>query len=72
MLKDVTNTATELQLYDSTCWVSCCLQDPVLERFQPYKGPVSGGSVVTITGTNLDFGSSVRVKMSEQEGKVVS
>ncbi|CAH2275493.1 plexin-A4 isoform X1 [Pelobates cultripes] len=38
-----------------------------LSKLEPSQGPVSGGTQVTITGTNLSAGSSVKVMFGQQQ-----
>lgn len=43
------------------------LQSPSFSRVRPEKGPVSGGTRLTVTGRHLDAGSSVTVYIDKEE-----
>lgn len=43
------------------------LQSPSFNRLHPEKGPVSGGTRLTITGRHLDAGSTVSVYINKEE-----
>ncbi|KAI1882012.1 hypothetical protein AGOR_G00246290 [Albula goreensis] len=40
---------------------------PKLLRIKPRRGPVSGGTIVNITGSNLDAGSNVSIMFKDQK-----
>uniref|UniRef100_A0A673J068 Plexin-A4-like n=1 Tax=Sinocyclocheilus rhinocerous TaxID=307959 RepID=A0A673J068_9TELE len=44
----------------------CFLQIPRLLSLKPNRGPVSGGTIVNITGSNLDAGSNVSIMFKDQ------
>ncbi|KAG9345724.1 hypothetical protein JZ751_008868, partial [Albula glossodonta] len=39
---------------------------PKLDKLKPSRGPVSGGTIVNITGSNLDAGSNVSIMFKDQ------
>lgn len=43
------------------------LQSPSFSRVRPEKGPVSGGTRLTVTGRHLDAGSTVTVYIDKEE-----
>ena len=43
------------------------LQSPSFARVRPEKGPVSGGTRLTVTGRHLDAGSTVTVYIDKEE-----
>lgn len=43
------------------------LQSPSFARVRPERGPVSGGTRLTVTGRHLDAGSSVSVFIEKEE-----
>lgn len=43
------------------------LQIPRLLSLKPSRGPVSGGTIVNITGSNLDAGSNVSIMLKDQK-----
>uniref|UniRef100_A0A671REW4 Plexin-A4-like n=1 Tax=Sinocyclocheilus anshuiensis TaxID=1608454 RepID=A0A671REW4_9TELE len=45
----------------------CFLQIPRLLSLKPNRGPVSGGTIVNITGSNLDAGSNVSIMFKDQQ-----
>lgn len=42
-------------------------QVPRLHSLKPSRGPVSGGTIVNITGSNLDSGSNVSIMFKDQK-----
>ena len=40
-------------------------------QFEPQKGPVAGGTLVTITGQYLDMGSRVTVRINDRKCTVL-
>lgn len=42
------------------------LQIPRIHNIQPSRGPVSGGTIVNITGSHLDAGSNVSIMFKDQ------
>ncbi|GAA6082748.1 plexin-A4 [Tachysurus ichikawai] len=40
---------------------------PRLQALKPSRGPVSGGTIVNITGSNLDSGSNVSIMLKDQK-----
>uniref|UniRef100_A0A0K0FCK3 Plexin-A4 (inferred by orthology to a human protein) n=1 Tax=Strongyloides venezuelensis TaxID=75913 RepID=A0A0K0FCK3_STRVS len=46
--------------------------DPLITTFSPRQGPLSGGTIVTIKGENLDAGSHVRTFIGGSLCKIVS
>uniref|UniRef100_A0AC34RQY4 Sema domain-containing protein n=1 Tax=Panagrolaimus sp. JU765 TaxID=591449 RepID=A0AC34RQY4_9BILA len=59
----VTDTGTESQSEYTVTAGDFRFADPEIERFYPSKGPVSGGTDVTIIGNNLDSGREVSVRI---------
>uniref|UniRef100_A0A8K9XX09 Plexin A4 n=1 Tax=Oncorhynchus mykiss TaxID=8022 RepID=A0A8K9XX09_ONCMY len=45
----------------------CCLYVTRLISLKPSRGPVSGGTIVNITGSNLDAGSNVSIMFKDQK-----
>ena len=45
--------------------------DPVLADFSPQRGPMSGGSLVVISGDHLDLGSKIAVSILGKDCPVV-
>lgn len=43
------------------------LQEPRLSDLHPIHGPIAGGTRLTISGTSLDAGSSVKVKVNSTQ-----
>jgi len=56
-------------------WQLCVLcvlyQNPTVLDWSPRKGPCSGGTLVTVTGLNLHYGSTVKVMMNRLSAEVV-
>ncbi|KAF3861043.1 hypothetical protein F7725_001298 [Dissostichus mawsoni] len=47
--------------------VELCIGSPSFTRLRPEKGPVSGGTRLTVTGRHVDAGSSVTVFIDKEE-----
>jgi hypothetical protein len=47
-------------------------EDFDIHGFAPSKGPMSGGTIVTVRGYNLDIGSKIRVFFDDIECKVLT
>ena len=51
----------------SVC-VNCCVyvlfKDPTVTAWSPQKGPCSGGTLVVVTGSDLHYGSTLKVMMN--------
>ena len=43
------------------------IETPSVESVRPEYGPISGGTIVTITGTNLDIGNKENTKVLFRE-----
>lgn len=59
-----------LRLYECICSIRNCVcvfwQTPSFSRVQPDKGPVSGGTRLTVSGRHLDAGSAVTVFLAQE------
>lgn len=58
-------------LLDFILWFTCAislpfLQIPRIHNLKPSRGPVSGGTIVNITGSHLDAGSNVSIMFKDQ------
>lgn len=53
-------------MLDFTLWLTFDLQIPKISNLKPSRGPVSGGTIVNITGSHLDAGSNVSVMFKDQ------
>ena len=53
---------------DRGCCV--CHQVPTLRDYQPQRGPVAGGTNITVHGSDLDIGSNVSVTLTGSASKV--
>lgn len=49
------------------CLLCFILQSPTFSRVHPEKGPVSGGTRLTVMGRHLNAGSSVTVYINKEE-----
>lgn len=49
-----------------TLWLTFDLQIPRIINLKPSRGPVSGGTIVNISGSHLDAGSNVSVMFKDQ------
>ena len=51
-------------------YVFCCMyvlcQNPTVSNWFPRKGPRSGGTLVVVTGSDLHYGSTVKVMMNNR------
>jgi len=46
-------------------------QDPTVSDWSPRKGPRSGGTLVVVTGSDLHYGSTLKVMMNDISASVV-
>lgn len=53
-------------MVDFTLWLTPDFQIPRIINLKPSRGPVSGGTIVNITGSHLDAGSNVSVMFKDQ------
>lgn len=53
-------------MVDFTQWLTFDFQIPRIINLKPSRGPVSGGTIVNITGSHLDAGSNVSVMFKDQ------
>lgn len=54
-------------LFSSVYFSPSFLQSPSFVKVRPERGPVSGGTRLTVTGRHLDAGSSVSVFIEKEE-----
>lgn len=59
---DVTITVTDADGSSTSQTKSITVTDPVLSSMTPVRGPESGGSLVTLIGTDLQSGSNITVE----------